>query len=114
MISHPLVHTAHKVAHRVYSVSLCLNIRGASLTLYLVVVSGIKFVHKVLCESRTVNVEQIQNICRLCYSLGTFAGLVRAQLAAVFVDVKGEKVGCGGVEDGLRIAGPHLEASQLV
>ena len=52
---------------------------------------------------------------RLCYSLRTFAGLVRARLAEVFVDVKQEeKVGCGSVEDGLTIAGPHLEASQLV
>lgn len=54
------------------------------------------------------------NTEHLCSSLGTFAVLGRARLAVVFVDVKRGKVGCGGVEDGLRIAGPHLEASQLV
>lgn len=95
----PLLHSAHKVAHPVYSVSLCLNIRGDLLALYLVVVSGIKFVHKVLCESRTVKVQQTQNMYHLYCSLGTLAGLVRSRLAVVFLDVKQEKkwgVGCRG------------------
>lgn len=111
----PLLHTAHKVAHPVYSVSLCLTIRGDWLALCLVVVSGIKFVHKVLCESWTVKVEQIQNICAPVWE--------RSQsweeldwLWSLWMLNRGKSGvwGCGGVEDGLRIAGPHLEASQLV